>query len=82
MEAKEIGAIVDSMHKDELDVLSQLLMLSDPERSDEMILRENGRSLWTGCGCAMPRNGTDGNGIKNLLLPTSNFFANLAIPHT
>ena len=34
MEAKEIGAIGDSMHEDELDVLSQLLTLSDPERSD------------------------------------------------
>lgn len=43
MEAKEIGAIVDSMHEDELDVLSQLLALSDPERSGAMILRENGR---------------------------------------
>ena len=43
MEAKEIGAIVDSMHEDELDVLSQLLTLSDPERSDAMILREDGR---------------------------------------
>ena len=29
MEAKEIGAIVDSMHEDELDVLSQLLSLPD-----------------------------------------------------
>ena len=61
MEAKEIGAIVDSMHEDELDVLSQLLTLSDPERSDAMILRENGRPLCPGCGCAM------------LLLSTSNF---------
>jgi len=34
MEAKEIGTIVDSMHEDELDVLSQPLTLSDPERSD------------------------------------------------
>ena len=53
MEAKEIGAIVDSMHEDELDVLSQLLTLSDPERSDAMILRENGRPLCPRCGCAM-----------------------------
>jgi hypothetical protein len=72
MEAKEIGAIVDSMHEDELDVLSQLLSLSDPKRSDAMILRENGRPLCDACGCAMSRNGTDGNGIK-MLLSTSNF---------
>ena len=65
MEAKEIGAIVDSMHEDELDVLSQMLTLSDPERFDAMILRENGRPLCDACGCAMSRNGTDGNGIKN-----------------
>lgn len=65
MEAKEIGAIVDSIHEDELDVLSQLPSLSDPERSDAMIIRENGRPLCPGCGCAMLRNGTDGNGIKN-----------------
>ena len=62
MEAKEIGAIVDSMHEDQLDVLSQLLSLSDPERSDAMILRENGRPFCDACGCAMSRNGTDGNG--------------------
>ncbi len=62
MEAKEIGAIVDSMHEDELDVLSQLLSLSDPERSDAMILRENGRPFCPKCGCAMSRNGTDGKG--------------------
>ena len=64
MEAKEIAKIVDAMFEDELDILSQLLSLSDPERSDAMILRENGRPLCPGCGCAMSRNGTDGNGIK------------------
>ena len=62
MEAKEIGAIVDSMFEDELDVLSQLLSLSDPEPSDTMIVRENGRPFCPGCGCAMSKNGTDGKG--------------------
>ena len=62
MEANEISKIVDSMFEDELDILSQLLSLSDPERSDAMILRENGRPFCPRCGCAMSRNGTDGNG--------------------
>jgi len=62
MEAKEIGAILDSMFEDELDVLSQLLTLTDPERTDAMILRENGRPFCPSCGCAMNRNGTDGKG--------------------
>ena len=62
MEAKEIAKIVDAMFEDELDILSQLLSLSDPERSDAMILRENGRPFCPGCGCVMSKNGTDGNG--------------------
>lgn len=62
MEANEISKIVDSMFEDELDVLSQLLSLSDPERSDAMILRENGRPFCAACGCEMSKNGTDGNG--------------------
>ena len=62
MEAREIAGMVDAMFEDELDVLSQLLSLSDPERSDAMILRENGRPFCPKCGCAMSRNGTDGNG--------------------
>ena len=62
MEANEISKIVDSMFEDELDVLSQLLSLSDPERSDAMILRENGRPFRDACGCAMSKNGTDGTG--------------------
>jgi len=62
MEASEISKIVDSMFEDELDVLSQLLSLSDPERSDAMILRENGRPFCDACGCEMRKNGTDGKG--------------------
>ena len=62
MEANEISKIVDSMFEDELDVLPRLLSLSDPERSDAMILRENGRPFCDACGCAMSRNGTDGKG--------------------
>ena len=62
MEAKEIAKIVDAMFEDELDVLSHLLSLADPERSDAMILRENGRPYCPGCGCAMSKNGTDGRG--------------------
>ena len=62
MEAKEIAEIVDSMFEDELDVLSQLLALSEPERPDEMILRESGLPFCPGCGCVLPKNGTDGKG--------------------
>ena len=62
MEAKEIAAIVDSMYEDELDVLSQLLALSEPERPDAMILRENGLPFCPGRGCALSKNGTDGKG--------------------
>ena len=62
MEAKEIAKIVDAMFEDELDVLSDLLSLADPERSDAMILRENGRPFCPGCGCVMSKNGTDGKG--------------------
>ena len=62
MEAKEIAAIVDSMYEDELDVLSQLLALSEPERPDAMILRENGLPFCPVCGCVLSKNGTDGKG--------------------
>jgi transposase-like protein len=62
MEAKEIAAIVDSMYEDELDVLSQPLALSEPERPDAMILRENGLPFCPVCGCVLSKNGTDGKG--------------------
>jgi len=62
MEAKEIGAIVDSLYEDELDVLSQMLSLIGPERSDAMILRENGRPICEACELQMKKNGTDGAG--------------------
>ena len=62
MEASEIARIVDSMFEDDLDVLSELLSLVDPEKSDAMILRENGRPFCGGCGCAMSKNGTDCRG--------------------
>ena len=57
MEANEIARMVDAMFEDELDVPSQLLSLTDPERSDAMILRENGRPFCKGCGCAMSKSG-------------------------
>ena len=60
-----MAAIVDPMYEDELDVLSQLLALSDPERPDAMILRENGLPFCPGRGCALSKNGTDGKGIRN-----------------
>lgn len=62
MEAKDISMIVDAMLVDEVDVLSQILSLSEPERTDAMILRENGRPFCPRCGCAMSKNGTDGRG--------------------
>lgn len=62
MEANEIAKFIDSMFEDELDILSQLLSLSEPEKADAMLLRENGRPDCPKCKVAMRKNGTDGNG--------------------
>ena len=62
VKANEIAEFIDSMFDDELDFLSQLLSLSEPEKADVMLLRENGRPDCPECKVAMRKNGTDGNG--------------------
>ena len=59
MEAKEIAQFIETMFEDELDILSRLLSLFDPERADAMLLRENGGPDCPKCKLAMKKNGTE-----------------------